>query len=175
MKCKAKVQKEIFKTIKDYPNYKVSNFGNVKSMERKVRNKDGFRTVKERILKPGVGTRGYYYIILSENNKQKNRTVHQIVAEAFLNHKACMYKLVINHINHNKLDNRAENLEIVTQRTNTNQKHLISTSKYTGVNWDKKSSKWKASIHIKGENKYLGLFINELEASNTYQKALVKL
>jgi hypothetical protein len=49
------------------------------------------------------------------------------------------------------------------------------TSKYNGVSWNKQMRKYKASITIKGERLYLGLFKNEFDAHLAYEKALVKL
>ena len=74
-----------------------------------------------------------------------------------------------------KSNNNKNNLEIVTTRVNSNQKHLKSSSEYTGVIWYKPRNKWKASIRISGKIKYLGLFELEIEASNAYQKALKEL
>ena len=81
-------------------------------------------------------------------------------------------KLIVNHINFIRHDNRAENLEIDTNRNNTNQKHLNSSSEYTGVSWNKKYNKWVANIRINGKLKYLGLFACELKAAKAYQDAL---
>lgn len=166
--------KEIYKDIKGYEGiYQVSNFGNVKSLEREVICRSGsVRTVKERVLKFGVDHGGYFLVCLYQDRKPKTRTVHQLVAVAFLKHKPCGYKLVINHIDFNKQNNHVSNLEIVTQRDSTNQKHIKSASKYTGVTWSKNSEKWMAQIKKNGKLKYLGLFTDELEASNAYQQAL---
>jgi hypothetical protein len=123
-------------------------------------------------LKTQKSTRGYPRVDLKKDGKRKSRTVHQLVAEAFLNHKPCGYKLVVNHINFIKHDNRLENLEIDTQRNNTNQKHLKSSSEYVGVSWNKKAKKWKAGIRINGKTKYLGSFTCEKEASEAYQLKL---
>jgi hypothetical protein len=81
-------------------------------------------------------------------------------------------KLVINHVDFNKLNNKVDNLEIITNRKNANQKHLKSSSVYTGVCWHKPNKKWMSYISINGKSKYLGLFTNELEASEAYQKEL---
>ena len=67
------------------------------------------------------------------------------------------------------------NLEIVTSRKNTNKKHLKSTSKYTGVSWNTKSNKWKSQIRINNKDIYLGLFINEKQASIAYNNKLKEL
>jgi hypothetical protein len=84
-------------------------------------------------LKLSKESNGYLQVGLFKNKKTKVFRVHQIVSMAFLNHNPCGHKLVINHIDFDKTNNNLNNLEITTQRQNTNQKHLTSTSKYTGV------------------------------------------
>ena len=155
---------EIWKTIKEFEEYQVSNLGRIKS----------FKCGKERILKPNIQNQ-YYAVNLFKNKKLNNFNIHKLVAINFLNHTPCGMKLVINHINFNKLDNRVCNLEIVTHRENSNQKHLKSSSQYTGVSWDKKSNKWKSSICINNKPKILGTFNNEKEASLYYENALISL
>ena len=157
---------EKFKSIKGYEGmYEVSNLGKVKSLNYS-------HTKKEKIMEGGVNNLGYRIVTLSKDGEQKTKTVHKLVAEYFLNHKPCGYKLVVNHIDLDKLNNKVSNLEIVTQRENSNHKHLKSSSKYTGVSWKKSSKKWMACICINGKNKHLGYFTDEKEASNTYQTAL---
>ena len=158
--------KEVFKDIPNYEGlYQVSNLGNVKSLNYR-------RTKKEDILSLRVNQSGYYIVSLYKNGESKQMTAHQLVAVVFLNHKPSGYKLVINHINFNKLDNRVENLEVVTARENCNKKHFKSTSKYVGVSWDKTRDKWKVYIVIDGKNRYLGRFTNEYDAHLAYQKKL---
>jgi hypothetical protein len=152
---------EQWKTIEGYEDYQVSDLGNVKS----------FKRGKERILKPSI-TRGYLHICIFKNGKQKNKTVHQLVAEAFLNHKPCGLKLVVNHKDFNKQNNHVDNLEIATNRENTNRKHLKSSSQYVGVCWSKRDRKWRANIYINGKKKDLGCFKIEEEARDAYQNAL---
>lgn len=82
-------------------------------------------------------------------------------------------KLVVNHKDFNKQNNYVNNLEIITQRENTNLKHIQSSSKYVGVNWAKKSNKWQSTITINNKQKFLGLFTNELDDSKAYEKALL--
>ena len=165
---------EIWKEVKNYEGiYEVSNLGRVKSLERKVTHPvNGFKNVKERILKQGTNRGGYLYVDLHKNGKRKNTKIHQLVAMAFLNHTPDGMKLVVNHIDFNRTNNRVENLEIVTNRENTNRKHLKSSSPYVGVHWDKSRNKWRALIRISGKQKHLGLFTCEIEASRAYQKAL---
>ena len=165
---------EIWKDIPNYEGYyQVSNLGNVKSLSRIVKNGWGTRTVCGKILKNLVNTtKGYLVVRLSKIGLVKTKQIHQLVAEAFLNHSQKGHKLVVNHKNFNRQDNRLENLEIVTQRENTNQKHKKSKSKYIGVTWHKRVNKWTAQILYKRKNIHLGCFNNEIDAHNAYQNKL---
>ena len=163
---------ENFRDIKGYEgSYQVSNLGRVKSLKRK--NARG-NIICERILKPIINQCGYYIVSLC-NVKRKNYQIHQIEAIAFLNHVPCGYKLVVDHIDNNKLNNYLPNLRIITNRENTNRKHLKSSSKYVGIHWHKQRKKWQAQIYINGKLKHLGLFTDELKASKAYQIELNKL
>ena len=153
---------EIWKKLNDYPDYEISNLGNVKSLKRK----------NLIILKPSVDGIGYKQVVLSAYNKIKTIKVHQLVAIAFLNHKIDGHKIVVNHKNFIKTDNRLVNLELVTQRVNCNKKHLKSSSKYTGVSYDKVNKKWVSRIRINNIVYHLGVFKNELEASEKYEEKL---
>ena len=171
------MNKEIWKAVIGYEGlYEVSNLGRVKSLERIVERSNGKNyTVNERIIKARMALNGYYRINLYNQGVAETINIHQLVAESFLKHTPCGLKLVVNHINFDKKDNRVVNLEIVTQRENANQKHLPSTSQYTGVSWYKKSKKWVAQIHVNGYKKYLGLFTDEYQAHLSYQSALSQL
>ena len=167
---------EIFKDVKGYEGlYKVSNLGNVKSLAKMQSNGKGNYYRQEIILKACDAGNGYFFVILYKDKRKNIKRVHQLVAESFLNHTSKGHKIVINHIDLNKKNNKVENLEIVTQRENANMKHLKSSSKYTGVSWNKARSKWFSCIRINGKNKHLGVFTDELKASEAYQKALKKL
>lgn len=168
------IKKEIWKGVKNFEGYyEVSNLGNVRSLDRMVKNKHGLRIVKSRILKGGIDGWGYRHISISVKSKLKTFKIHQLVAMAFLNHKRdSTQKLVVNHINHIKTDNRLENLEIITQRENANKKHLKSTSKYVGVSWSDRYKKWISQIRVDGKQIHLGSFTTEIDAHNAYQKEL---
>lgn len=68
----------------------------------------------------------------------------------------------IDHINHNKADNRIENLRLVRHETNTKNapKYKNNTSGVTGVSWYKRDKKWLAQIMVDGNYIRLGLFDN---------------
>jgi len=166
---------EIWKDIPNYEGiYQVSNFGNVKSLEKKVFYNDhrGFRINKERILKPSKNKGGYLYLILYKNGIKHTRTIHQLVAVSFLNHVPCGFNFVVDHINNIKTDNKLENLQIVSMRENSSKD---KKTKYTGVQYSKRDNKWKASIKNKGINVFLGTFFNEIEAYEYYKKAVLSI
>ena len=81
---------------------------------------------------------------------------------------------VVDHINGDGLDNRKENLRIVSHRENignNKRKRLgLAKSKYVGVTLEKKNLKkpWKAQARINGISKHIGLFSTEEEASLAY-------
>lgn len=80
----------------------------------------------------------------------------------FLLHRfitGCPDNLVVDHINHNKLDNRRCNLRVVTVQQN------LMNRKVLGIYWDKSSSKWSVEIGCNGKRYRLGKF-------KTYQEAL---
>jgi predicted RNA methylase len=74
----------------------------------------------------------------------------------------------IDHINGNGLDNRKENLMVVTCRQNAQNRHMSKHSQYPGVSWDTHANKWRSYITVKGKQRHLGYFIDELEAAKTY-------
>ena len=74
----------------------------------------------------------------------------------------------IDHININSLDNRIENLRVLT-----NQQNLFNT-KAKGYTWSNLHNKWQSQIMIGGKNKHLGLFTEEADARQAYLTAKEK-
>lgn len=120
----ANLQKEVWKALDNCPHYEVSNFGNVKSKERKIPhnyNKGAFQTVRERILRPCINKHGYLSLVLRNDNKGKTHDIHRLVALAFKD--KIDGKNHVNHINGIKTDNRADNLEWCTRSENELHAH----------------------------------------------------
>lgn len=162
------MKKEEWKVIEGFEDYQVSSLGRVKSLPKEICNPRRCYISKEKILKLNKFASGYLQVGLTFDKKRLTFNIHQLVAMSFLGHKPCGMDLVIDHINNDKLDNRVENLQIITQRENNSKDRKNKTSKYTGVTWHKKSNKWMACIGINGKKIYLGYFTNELEASEVY-------
>ena len=157
---------EIFKDIPGYEGiYQVSNLGRVKSLSNN-------NSKKEKILKQYINIHNYFNISLNKKNSGSTFKVHKLVAMAFLGHKPCGYKEIVDHIDNNSLNNRLDNLQLITQRLNMSKDRKNGTSKYTGVCWNKQKSKWTSQIYICKKVKHLGLFKTELEAHEAYQNKL---
>lgn len=102
------------KWFKFRDDYAVSNFGEVKSLEKITRNG---RHIKERILKPQL-VAGYLAVYLPnpETGKQKWEYIHRLVANAFIPNPDNLQ--IVNHKNQITTDNRVENLEWCTPAYN---------------------------------------------------------
>ena len=112
---------EIWKDIKGYEGlYQVSNMGRVKSLERTVSGKNGRKfPIKELILKPQTNDCGYLRVYLCNSRGKKKFSVHRLVCEAF--HENPENKPCVNHIDEDKTNNTASNLEWCTHKENNNQ------------------------------------------------------
>ena len=103
---------ETWKNIKGYEGlYQVSSEGHVKSLERKGRK-------SERILKPAATQDGYLRVALLAGGKRKMFAVHRLVCEAFCENPD--NKPEVNHIDEDKTNNNATNLEWCTRKENIN-------------------------------------------------------
>ena len=118
--------KEIWKDIKDYEGlYQVSNFGNVKSLTR--------NGTKGGLIKL-VNRHGYLRARLWKNKVLQTIGVHRLVAQAFTPN---IYdKEQVNHIDGNKLNNNANNLEWVSHSENMEHAYnngLVKTKKVAQI------------------------------------------
>ena len=93
-----------WKTVRGYEGrYEVSDTGEVRSLIGNMKT-----------LKGAISTKGYRQVALRKEGKTKFKQVHRLVAEAFLGEP----NSTVNHINGDKTDNRAKNLEWASHREN---------------------------------------------------------
>lgn len=118
---------------------------------------------------------GYLAEVISKNgscggysrvcfNGKRYRT-HIIIWEMF-NKRPVPKGMQIDHLDHNRSNNRIENLRLVTHKENGRNisKKKNNTSGITGVGWNKKRQKWVAQICVDNKNITLGLYNTLLDA-----------
>lgn len=115
---------EIWVDIRNYEGcYQISNKGRVKSLEREVLHDGITYTQPERILTHWCGTTSLYDCVrLYKNGVGTKFSVHRLVAEYFLDDWDS--ELEVNHLDGNRYNNVAENLEMCTHRRN--MEHAIA-------------------------------------------------
>jgi hypothetical protein len=98
--------------------YEISNVGQVRSLTRtEVHTRKGKQVTYKRVgrvLKPVLSSRGYLMVSVGCGLDKTMKTVHSLVAHAFLPTCPGRYGVGswnVDHINDDKLDNRAENLQ----------------------------------------------------------------
>lgn len=128
----------------------------------------------ERVLKHKwyyVATTGYAARNVTIEGKQKTQLLHRFVMEAPEGRK-----VVVDHVNHDKLNNTRENLRFCSQRDNafnrkisSNYKGSVDTRGTTKV-----GNKYIARIGVNWKQVYLGSFATQEEASAAYYEAAKK-
>lgn len=98
-----------------------------------------------------------------------NKTLSRIIMD-------CPKNKVVDHINHDTLDNRKSNLRIVTHQQNmfNSSVNKNNTSGVKGVYYNKANQKWKAIIGFNNEKINLGYYNNFKDAVKAREKAEIK-
>ena len=132
------MQNEIWKEISGYEGYfEVSNLGNFRSKDRIIKYKsNGTRLYPGKSLKTETIVEGYQRIVLMKEAIKKRYMCHRLVAQEFVPNPD--NKPYVNHINGNKADNRAENLEWVTQSENELHSHNVLGNSMRGKTYPRK-------------------------------------
>jgi hypothetical protein len=149
---------EVFLPIDGFPNYEVSNYGNVRNIKKNI------------ILKPYL-REGYGVVDLFFHGKNRSPTlVHRLVITTFENNND--HKPFVDHIDNNKSNNCLFNLRFVTYRENNFNKSMRSdnSSGIKGISWRKDLNKWRAYININNKRIYLGSFDDINDAKKARQK-----
>ena len=115
--------------------YQVSNLGRVKSLDRMRTTKTGRKSfIKGRVITPEKSKDGYVSIKLNNNGMSKKKILHRIVAKAFIPNPE--NKPYVNHIDYDRTNAKASNLEWCTPKENVHHsRHRMYnpvTGKYGG-------------------------------------------
>ncbi len=105
-----------------------------------------------------------------EKKKFKALALHRVITGAPQN-------MLVDHINHNILDNRKCNLRVCTRSQNAMnmiKTKNIKSSKFKGVTKSKSKKRWRSYIKIKQKQINLGHFTTELEGAKAYNLAALK-
>jgi chromosome condensin MukBEF ATPase and DNA-binding subunit MukB len=134
---------EEWKEIQEFPNYEVSSLGRVAS-------KNYMRTQERLLLQPYLAKRGYYVVSLHKDKKQYNKTIHRLLALAFLPNPENLP--CIDHINRVRTDNRLENLRWTTDKQNKQNRENKSGHLYI---YPTKCETFRLHIrHLKVQKRY---------------------
>lgn len=143
-------------------NLRVFRNGVVERYKFNVRkNKGGWK-----IIKNNINNMGYYNVSMDGKNVLR----HRLIAYCFMGLENIKSNIkhtdgVIDHKNHNQLDNRVDNLRIITQRQN------MENAQRKGYSWNKSHNKWRARIQKDGKEIHIGYFENENDAREAYLNA----
>ena len=162
---------EIWKDVVGYEGYyQVSNLGRVRSLDRIASNG---RKIKGKILSTKVNTPPYYpRVSLSVNGKMKLVQVHRLVAQAFVYNPDPEHKTQVGHKDESRTNNRADNLEWVTPKENSNMP--LHRERVSKANEGKVlSAETKSKISLSQKGKYKGEknpFYNKHHTNETKKK-----
>lgn len=113
---------------------------------------------------------GYHMVTVM----RKNVLVHRIIAKAYLSDYD--ESLQVDHINGLKGDSRPCNLRMATSSENLKAfRKPQGKSKFRGVGWLKKKSKWMARFTENGKQIYAGYFDSEIEAARAWDAKAIEL
>ncbi len=128
---------EIWKDLPYCNYYQVSNFGNVRAISRPIKTSRGnlFRMSKPKKVALTDNGSGYKIFGTRLNSKDKNFYIHRIVAELFIPNPKNLKE--VNHIDGDKSNNGASNLEWASRIDNVNhavKNNLVAHGEGNGLN-----------------------------------------
>ena len=105
--------------------YEVSNLGNIRALDRTVKgnSKRGTQNISGHAKKKSIAKTGYEVVLLHKDGSYKTKTIHRLVAKAFIPNPD--NRPIVNHLDGNKRNNRVTNLEWCTQKRNVQHAYEI--------------------------------------------------
>ena len=108
----------------------------------------------------------------SEQGKDKTIRMHRLILNAEKG-------VVVDHVNHNGLDNRRINIRLCTQSQNAMNGNIRTSvnksSKYKGVSWNEKRKRFVSYIMLNYKRIYIGRYKNESDAAIAYNNKAIEL
>ncbi|KKN71936.1 hypothetical protein LCGC14_0415820 [marine sediment metagenome] len=106
---------------------------------------------------------------LQDNGKRRLELMHRKIMDA-------PKGMVVDHINHNTLDNRRANMRVCTNSQNScNSLPVEGSSKYKGVHWSEYQERWVAQIKLDYKYHNVGVFKDEIKAAEAYDEKAIEL
>jgi hypothetical protein len=138
----------------------VSNFGNVRTIDRKVKYCDKQINVKGRTLKPATDKKGYLRVAFKHEGKHTTFKVHRLVAQLFVSND--LNKPMVNHKDGNKKNNNFENLEWMTNAENVQHAFDNGLIKAKRLHESPRSKQTKEGIEFMYFLRGLGMSYNSI-------------
>lgn len=145
--------KEEWKAIKDFPNYKISNYGRV------------FSKYKNGLLKQSKDAYGYSQVNLNRHSKK----VHRLVAETFIPNPDNLPE--INHKDEDKNNNKLSNLEWCTSTYNMNYGNVLKRSALS----QRKHKTWQIyQYNLSGELVKVWMSAHEVDRNGFNRRSVIR-
>jgi hypothetical protein len=146
---------EEYRIIQNFPNYEISNFGN-------LRNK-----ITQKLLKYREDKDGYLRTNIYDNKISKTIHIHRLVATTFLENSS--NKPVVDHIDRNIKNNNISNLRWsdISENTMNSKLYTTNTSHHKGVSFSNTRGKYQVSISVDKKSVFGGYY-------DTLEKAIEK-
>ena len=158
--------------------YEVSNLGRIRTIDHHVQNRHNKKRFVKGIIRKQVKRKdGYIIAHFYLDGKKWSDYVHRLVWRYFNDKPEPNRKIVIDHIDNNKSNNRIDNLRLISNRDNTTKgmkRKENKKSRFIGVYWRQDREHWFSRILINGKRLYLGSSKCEAQAALLYLKAKLK-
>lgn len=119
-----------------------------------------------------INSRGYYRVTV----RGRQYLAHRIIWDLLHPDDLLAKEEEIDHIDHNPLNNKSDNLRKASRTTNGRNvsKGRNNTSGVVGVYWKKREQKWLAQIKVNQKDTHLGFFSDKEDAVAARKAAEIK-